>query len=88
MRQHNGSRRNGPHLAKPIRPAIDHDACVLVLDQQCTMASVLARVRLNPAARAEEREFKRVVFCCHQSVKQSYKVAEAYSTIVKLGSRM
>ena len=42
MRQHDCRWRNGAQAAKPVRSAIDHNAGIMVLNQQRAMASVPA----------------------------------------------
>jgi hypothetical protein len=71
MRKNDCSRRNGVKPPKPICPAIYHDPGVLVLNQQCTMASVPARTYFDLAARTEEGDFKHGVFCCHHLPKST-----------------
>jgi hypothetical protein len=56
MRQHDGG---WPGSAEPIHPvgsAINHDASATVLDEQRAMTSVTARMDLDFAPRAKERQ--------------------------------
>jgi hypothetical protein len=75
MRENDCSGCNGVKPAKPICPAIYHDPGVLVLNQQCTMASVPGRTYFDLAACAEKREFKHSVFAvpvCQRALFFSY----------------
>jgi hypothetical protein len=55
VRKHDCGRRNAMQSAEPVRSTINHDPSIFVLNQQCAMASVLTRTRLNFATRAKER---------------------------------
>jgi len=65
MRQYNCGRGNAMQSAEPIRPTINHDPSVPVLNEQRTMPVVPTRAHLDLAARSEKRKFKNLVLCCH-----------------------
>ena len=62
MCEHDCSRRNSAQPAKPICPTIDHDAGVVVFNQQCTVALMPTRVYPDLTPCAEKLEFEHVVF--------------------------
>jgi hypothetical protein len=65
MRENNRARRDGRKQVEPIRPAIDHDAGVIVPDEQRTVTPMETGTNLDFAARTKEYQFKYTCYCWH-----------------------
>lgn len=65
VRENNRGRRDRRKHMEPVCSAIDHDAGVVVADQQRTVTPVTAGTQLDSTARAEECQFKCLCSCLH-----------------------
>lgn len=65
MCEYDRSRRDRAEPPQPVRPTVDHDTGVVVVNEQRAVTSMPARTELDFTPRAEEGQLNRTSACSH-----------------------